>query len=282
MAKKGRRIGFVDDYLENFHANEYLDIVRNKLAHEGFTITGATAIKKKGGRAWAAQHDVPFYDSVADLNPHVDHYIILSPNNPENHLAMCQQVFPYRKATYVDKTFAPNLAEAKKIFSLADRHRVKVQTTSALRYTEVQEYAREVGRARVRHMVTWGGGRSFDVYGIHATELAVSCMGARAESLMRRGNGKYSQLLVNFSGGRTAVINSYVKTKTPFFASVTTADETRHIACDCSTMFIDTMSAILDLFKSGKPNVPRAESLTVRRILDAAGDPRALKRFIQL
>ena len=282
MAKKGRRIGLVDDNLDNFHAKVYLDIVRNKLARAGFTIVGATALKRKASRAWAAERDLPFYDSVADLDPHVDYYMVLAPGTPQTHLGLCRQVFPFGKTTYVDKTFAPDLATAKKIFALADRHRVKMQTTSALRYTSVQEYVREIGRARVRHMVTWGGGRSFHEYAIHQTELAVSCMGAKAEGLMRRGAGKHNQLLVNFSGGRTAVINTYIKARTPYAASVTTADETRFIPCDTSRLFIDTMAAILDFFKSARPNIDRAESLTVRRILDAAGAPRALKQFVRL
>ena len=47
-------------------------------------------------------------------------------------------------------------------------------------------------------------------------------------------------------------------------------------------LFIDTAAAVLDFFAAGRPNIPRAESLIIRRILDAAAKPQALKRFVPL
>jgi predicted dehydrogenase len=282
MTQSERRIGFLDYQLDNFHANTYLRLIREDLAERGFTVAGCTALKAPEGRAWAETNGVPYYDDPAALNEDVDFFVVLAPSNPECHWDLCRMVFPCGKPTYVDKTFAPDLVTAKRIFDLADRHKVKAQTSSALRYTAVQELARETGRARVRHMTAWGGGRSFEEYAIHPVELVVSCMGAKAERLMRRGTGKQSQLLINYSGGRTAVINVYVKARTPFAASVTTAAETRFVTVDNKTMFRSMASAILDLFESGKVSVDRAESLMVRRILDVAASPRALRGFAPL
>jgi len=282
MSDVKMRIGFVDYHLDNFHANVYLAAFHQTFAERGFRVTACTALRRRSGRDWAREKGVPWFDSVEAMDPHVDAYMVLAPSNPETHLDLCRAVFPFGKIAYVDKTFAPNVATARKIFRLADRHRVPVQTTSALRYTPVQRYVREVGRARVRHMVSWGGGRSFGEYAIHPVELVVSCMGPNATALMRRGTGNLSQLLVDFTGGRTAVINVFVRSKTPYAASVTTAAETRHIAVDGSRLFLDTAEALIDFFESGKPNIPRAESLMVRRILDVAAQPRALKRFVPL
>jgi predicted dehydrogenase len=239
-------------------------------------------MKEPEGRAWAEKNEVPYCDRVKALNRAVDVFIVLAPSNPEVHLDLCKKVFRFGKPTYVDKTFAPNLRIARKIFALADRYHVPMQTTSALRYTAVQQYVREVGRDQVRHMVAWGGGRSFGEYAIHPAELVVSCMGAEAESLLRRGTGPQSQLLLNFSGGRTAVINVYVEADTPFAASVTTGTATRHIAVDGSRLFTDTAAALLDFFDAGVPGIDRAESLMIRRILDVAEHPRALQKFVRL
>jgi predicted dehydrogenase len=282
MANKPSRIGFVDYALENYHANVYLAALRNELKDRGFTVTGCTAMKEKEGLEWAAKNNVPYFASLAELDTHVDCYMVLAPSNPEVHYDLCKKVFPFRKTTYVDKTFTTDLATARKIFALADKNKVKMQTTSALRYTNVQAYVKEVGRAKVRHMVAWGGGRSFMEYGIHPVEMVVSCMGPGAKRLMRRGTRNQSQLLLDFSGGRTAVINVYVNADTPFSAGVTTDQATKYIAVDGSRLFIDMAAAVLDLFEAGKPNIDRAESLMVRRILDAAEDPRALKGFIKL
>jgi hypothetical protein len=138
------------------------------------------------------------------------------------------------------------------------------------------------GKAAVKHMVAWGGGSSFGEYAIHPVELLISCMGPDATSLMRRGTGDYSQLLIDFTGGRTGVANVYTRGETPFAAGVTTERETRLLIPELDQIFIDQAAAVLDLFESGKPNIDRDESLIIRRILDAADDPAALKGFISL
>jgi predicted dehydrogenase len=274
-----RRIGFVDYQLENFHANVYLKAYRNQLKDRGWTIAGCYALDETNGRAWAEHNDIPYSKSPEALNEQVDCYMILAPANPELHLKLCEQFFPFGKTTYVDKTFAPDLATAKQIFALADQHQTAIQTTSALRYTAAQKHAKE---SPPRHMIAWGGGSSFGEYAIHPVELLISCMGPDPTALMRRGTGEFSQLLVNFSDGRTGVANVYTKGETPFAASLTNDHGTKLIEIDTSKIFLDTAAAVLDLFESGKPNIDRRESLAIRRILDAANDPAALDQFVKL
>jgi hypothetical protein len=275
----GIRIGFVDSKLENYHANVFLKAYRDALKQRAATVAGCTALNVDNGKAWAAHNDVPWYATPAALNEDVDAFLILAPSNPELHLQLAEMVLPLKKPTYIDKTFAPDLATAKKIFALADQHKTPVQTTSALRYTNVQP---SVKRDEIKHMITWGGGSSFGEYAIHPVELLISCMGPEATELMRRGSGDYSQLLINFSGGRTGVANIYTHGDTPFAASVTTEKETKLINVETSKIFVNTAAAVLDLFESKKPNVDGAETLIIRRILDTAEDPAALKSFIKL
>jgi hypothetical protein len=276
----GKRIGFVDYQLENFHANVFLKAIRETLSSRGFSITGCIAVEA-GGKEWAAKNNLPYFGSPAALNEVVDRYMILAPSNPEVHLELCKRVLPFGKITYVDKTFAPDLKTANEIFALADQHKVKLQTTSALRYTKVQKKVAEIGNDNLKHMIAWGGGSSFAEYAIHPVELVISCMGSQVQSLMRRGIGTYSQLLLNFSNDRTAVVNVYTG-DTPFAASVTSSGGTQYILVDGATLFVNTAAAILDFFDAGEPNIDRAQSLMIRRILDAADDPAAMKGFVKL
>jgi len=277
------RIGFIDNKLDNFHANVFLKAYRNELKDRGWTVAGCYALDDENGRAWATKNEVAWFDSPAALNEHVDAFMLLAPSNPELHLPLAEKIFPFAKPTYVDKTFAPDVAIARRIFALADEHKTPVQTTSALRYTNVQEFVRaHGGTAAVKHMVAWGGGSSFDEYAIHPLELIVSCMGAAAQSVMRRGTAEHSQLLINFANGRTGVANVYTQGETPFAASVTTAKVTEVLTVDTSKIFINNAAAVLEIFESGRPNIDREETLVIRRILDAANDPAALKGFITL
>ncbi len=283
MSTPGKRIGYVDLNLENFHANVYLKILRDDLRDRGFTVAGCWGKLTAEGQAWATKNQVPWCDSVAALAAQVDYLAVLAPSNPEVHLELCELALPCGKPTYVDKTFAPDLATAEKIFALADQHGVVMQTSSALRYTEAQEYVKSVGGpAQVQHMVTWGGGRSFGEYAIHPVELCISCMGPDVRSLLRRGDRDEgaSQLLLNFAGGRTAVVNVYTQANTPFMATVTTEKVTKHIPVDTGKIFVNMAKAMLDLFEQRKANIDRQESLAIRRVLDAAMRPQALHGFV--
>lgn len=277
-----RRIGFVDDDLDNFHARVYLEAIRGPLKERGFVVSGATALQHDKSRAWAAKNDLAYYDDATALNKVVDVFAILAPSTPGTHEALCTLVLPFGKTTFVDKTFAPDVATAGRIFKLADQHRVALQTSSALRYTAVQKFVAAAGRDEVRHVVTWGPGRSYDEYATHPVELAVSCLGAGAETLMRRGTEPESQLLIGFSGGRTAVVNVYNQRKTPYAASVTTTKETRHIEVDTKPLLVDAAAAMLEFFAAGREQVDRRETMAVMRILEAARDPAALERFVKL
>jgi len=277
----GKRLGFVDLNLDNYHANVFLQALRGPLAARGFTVAGATGTKTAESRAWAEKNRVPFFESDAGLNAAVDFYMILAPSNPEAHLDLCRRILPFRKPTYVDKTFAPNHAIAQQIFALADQHGTPVQTSSALRYTNVQDEVKKTP-GKVEHAVTWGGGGSFDEYAIHPLELLISIMGHEATALMRRGSPERAQLLIEFTGGRTGVVNVFPKTSTNFAASFTTEKATRYVEVDVAKIFVNNQAAILDFFTSGKPNIDRRESLTLMRLLDVARDPKALKGFVEL
>jgi predicted dehydrogenase len=281
-ARPGRRIGFVDLYLDNYHANVFLQALRGPLESRGFTVAGATGIKMAESRAWAEKNRVPIFDNDSALDAAVDYFMVLAPSNPEIHLELCRRIFPFRKPTYVDKTFAPDLATARQIFALADEHGTPIQTSSALRYTNVQDEVRKSAPAKIEHMITWGGGGSFDEYAIHPLELLVSVMGHEATGLMRRGAPQRAQLLVEFRGGRTGVVNVFPGTNTPFAASFTTDKATRHVEVDVPQIFVNNQAAILDFFAAAKPNIDRRESLALMRLLEAARDPRALKGFVAL
>lgn len=278
----GRRIGYVDFKLDNFHADIYLKHARGQLVSRGFDVAGCYALDAQGGRAWAAKNGVRYCESVTELNDLVDYYCVLAPSNPELHLELCEKVFPFGKPTYVDKTFAPNVDIAREIFALADAHGVAMQTTSALRYTAVQARVAQLGRQNIRHMLAWVPGGSLAEYGVHAAELIVSCLGPNATRLMRRGDDNLVELLIDFTGGRTAGAYVYMNHDVPFSATITTAKQTEHMVIDTGSLFVDMASAMFDFFEQRQPSIDRRETLTIRRILDAATDPAALGAWVEL
>lgn len=274
------RIGFVDDNLENFHANTFLALLRGPLLSRGFTVAGCVGLQDAPSRAWATKNNVPYVADAVEMDRMVDAYMVMAPSTPETHATLCQRVFRFGKPTYVDKTFAPNLATARELFALARQSKTAMQTSSVLRYTNVQEEVRKTSTDPVEHMTAWGNGGSFDEYAIHPLELLISVMGPEAMTVMRRGDGDRSQVLVNFSGNRTGTVNVYTSSSTPYAASLTTRKNTRYVVVDQAPMFKDSLSTTLDFFTSGQPKVPEAESLAIMGILDAVRTPESRVRFV--
>lgn len=276
-----KRIGYVDFKLDNFHANTYLAAIRGPLANRGYEIAGATAMAAEPGCEWAERNKVRWFNTARDLAAHVDYFMVLAPSDPQVHLGLCEQVLPFGKPTFVDKTFAPNVATAEKIFKLADEHRAAVQTTSALRSTEVQRYVATC-RNELQNMYVWAGGSSLGEYIIHPVELLISCLGPEALDLMRLGPDAHPQFLLKFAGNRTGVIDFAAGVDVDFAAAVTAHSKTKFITVDGSRLFNDAAAAILDFFDAAKPLIDRRETLTIHRILEMVDHDDAHDRFQKL
>ena len=278
---KKKTIGFIDCRLDNFHADVYLRAIRGPLADRHFEVAGATALVVEPSTAWCLKNGVRYFQTVAELAPKVDYFLVLAPSNPETHQQLCEQAFRFNKVTFVDKTFAPDWDTAVKIFAAADQQGIPIQTTSALRNTDVQLAARELQRP-LRHMSVTAGGASWEEYGIHPVELVVSCMGHEVDSLMRLGKPDLIVLVLKFSDQRTAVINFNPHVHLPFTAELTTTAQAVRIQVDDQRLFPDAARAILDFFEAGRPLVDRQQTLAVCRILDVALSQAAYEDFVPL
>jgi hypothetical protein len=267
MSRLATRIGFVDEDLDNFHANTYLAAIRGPLASRGFEVAGATSRRQSSGVRWCAENDVRYFHSVAELGSEVDCFAVLAPSNPESHWGLCEQALPHGKATFVDKTFAPDEATAHKIFELADRFGAPIQTTSALRTSNIQQRLRALPEP-LESLLISAGGSTFAEYGIHPVELAVSCLGAEALDMACFGSARHPGMVIRFSGERTAVIDFCEGSDIPFGVTLATRSQSEHLEIDFSNLFVAAAAAILDFFEADAPLIDRRESLLVRRILD--------------
>lgn len=272
-----KRIGFVDDNADNFHANTYLDAIRGPLADRGWEVAGVWALEDPS--AWADAKGVRAFPTVDALAAEVDAVAVLAPSTPETHLELCAAVLPHGKPTFVDKTFAPDVATATQIFELADRCGAPIQTTSALRTTNVQREVAQMDDLLVS-IAQWAGGASFEEYGVHPVELAVSCLGLAPERLTVCGAEHHPTITIAFSDGRAATIDFNAREYVPFAAVLTTDKTSKAIVVDDSQLFVDAAAAILDFFDAGRALVPRDETLAVLRVLAAAHNPAAREGWV--
>ena len=115
-----KKIGFIDCYLSNWHANNYPAWIRESCEERGLEYELAYAWAEvevsprdnKTTDQWCAENNVVRCNSIEEICEKSDVLFILAPTNPEKHLEYAKIALKYGKRTYIDKTFAPNYAEA--------------------------------------------------------------------------------------------------------------------------------------------------------------------------
>ena len=119
------KIGFIDYFLDEWHANQYPGWIEKATQGE-MKVTHAYGMidSPRGGLTtdqWCEKNNVQRCDTLAELCEKSDYILVLAPSNPETHLRYASEVLKYGKRTYIDKTFAPDLATAEKIFEIGKK-----------------------------------------------------------------------------------------------------------------------------------------------------------------
>jgi predicted dehydrogenase len=269
------KIGFIDYYLDEWHANNYPRWIRESPANT----SGAEPAFAWGERdspgglssaAWSRNYGAEPCGSIEEVCEKSGCLLILAPDHSEKHLEYARRVLPFGKPVYIDKTFAPNLQEAEEIFALAERYSAPLCSSSALRFAaEIAEF-----NGNALSVISSGGGPSFDTYAVHQMEMIVKVMGTGAEKVMALMNGGNKSLAIRFRDGRGAQFNQAAGSSAPFTVSVETGEtvetekkaEYRPIESDFFRAFIDHL---LVFYETGKTLALKEETLSVIALIDA-------------
>ncbi len=266
-----KKIGFIDYYLDEWHANNYPAWIRESgLGFEVAYAYGELERPPFGGMTtdeWCASFGAERCDSIAELCEKADYIMILSPDNAEKHLEYAKEAFPCGKSCYVDKTFAPDSGTAAEIFALAEKHGVKMFSSSALRFADELEAIK--GSASSVNII---GSGNLENYLIHFAELAVILMGTDVKSVMSVGTEANVSLSLFYPDGRIALLNMLCAHSAPSFCiSVEAKDGTETEFVDVqSPYFVNMLHAILAMFDGAEAPVTSKETLALMKLIDAA------------
>ncbi len=276
-----KKIGFIDHHLNNWHANNYVPWIREGQFKDEFDVAYAFGEAPHDGmdsKQWCEKYSVEMLSTAEEVVEKSDYLIVLSPDNPERHLDLARPALESGKATYVDKTFAPDLKTALEIVSIARAHKTPMFSTSALRFVpEIHEFLNGVGRQHPAEAAVVRGPNCFDIYAVHSIEPLVMLMGHGAESLSYFGNGKFMQFAVKYPDQRAAGFtlfdaNGEVDGKWygyPFEASVQFDCGSFAMPFTCDQMFKELLDSICAFFKGAPAPVSFEDTLEVMAIIDA-------------
>ena len=204
-----KKIGFVDYYISEWHANNYPLWIEEACKNAGADYKLAYAwaeldVSPKDGVStaeWCEKYGAEKCETIEELCEKSDVIVVLAPSDPETHLRYAEKVLPYGKRTYIDKTFAPDFETAKKIFDIARKYNTPFFSTSALRYAEELQSIEGC-----RQMMTTGSGASAEEYIIHQVEMIVKKLGFGAAKIRAERLGEQWIYRLEYSDDRCALM----------------------------------------------------------------------------
>ena len=267
-----KTIGFIDLYINNWHANNYPAWFRTaKRADEfelGYAYEETPAPGSPSLEDWCEKNGMRPALDIETVIANSDCLCVLAPNNPEAHDRLSALPLAAGKPLYIDKTFAPDKATAARFFETARRHGTPLMSSSALRYGEEFVAMMKQFEKRPVHVTATGGGKSFEIYSIHQIEMEVAALGVGASSVTRLPGCATELYAVRYADG----IRSALLTYNPNSDFTLTAFGEGRVANapGATNMFPNLIDAMLEFYATGVSLVPEAETVEVAAIREAA------------
>lgn len=261
------KIGFIDYYLDEWHANSYPKMIQDA-AGDKLTVAYAygqiaSPITGMTSKDWCEKYGVALCETIEELVQKSDVLLVLSPDNCEMHEQLCQIPLRSGKRTYIDKTFAPDLPTAQRIFALAEACGTPCYSTSALRYAE--EYVNWESEP-ITAISSWGP-NGFDRYSIHQLEPVMILMNCSVKQVMYTGAEKWYTVNLEFTDGRFATLTGF-DGGCEFMMHVATSGKARRVVVQ-SDFFGAFIAQLCDFFLNGEVKVPHEETLGIMAVRGA-------------
>ena len=271
-----KKIGFIDNFLSEWHANNYPVMFPKNPRYKELGAEIAYAYAREDVSPydnvttdeWCKKFNVQKCRTVQEVVDKSDYLIVLSPDNPELHEELCELPMKSGKPVYVDKTFAPGKAAAERIFNLAAKNNTPVWSSSALRFADEIKKYRESADGAVSCIAAGPG--DFGSYAIHTFEMIMSVMKPGVKKVTGLTDTFNRSIIAEWNDGRRALFTQMQAHNAPFQITVETKNENAgyfyNIADAYFPRFID---ALMEFFATGKPPVTTQETIELMGMLDA-------------
>ncbi len=246
---KPLKIGFVDYYLDEFHANHFPDWIRNSKYADRFSLEYAYAIKDKEGglttAQWCEKQKIAQAETMQQLVDSSDCIVVLAPDEAHSHEQLGELALKAGKPVFFDKVLADDTESAKRICDMAKQNSARMYSSSALRFfNELSELPKDKTTDDIA-VITISGAASFDVYIVHQIEMLVRLYGTAINRIMNVGTVEHPVLVAELDNA-TATLT--VMGKLPFSFSIGYQDNTTCHVQDCTNFFPLSIDAMLEFF----------------------------------
>jgi hypothetical protein len=261
-----KKIGVIDYYLDQYHAENYPGWLKSASGGEAQISYVWAKLDRPGGKPnalCAEEMGAAQLGSIEEVVEKSDGLIVMSPDNPEMHPELCRLPLLSGKPTYVDKTFAASRQEAIGLIETARAANTPFFSTSALRYSDEYSGLKKEG---IEHISSRGPG-FFDNYGIHQVEPITCLMGAGIAKIMYVGTANTPTFVYRFRDGRSAT-TTQLGWEADFSLALNYEGDHAAVIQGASDFYARFMEKLAEFFIDGIPKVPAEETLQVITILE--------------
>lgn len=215
---------------------------------------------------------VEIVPSIAELLKKVD-CVLLETNDGNLHLEQAMEVFKSGKTMFVDKPVAAKLAHAIAIFQLAEKYKVPIFSSSALRFSaQTQklgkgEYGKIIGADCYSPHKREASHPDFGWYGMHGVEMLFTVMGTGCVSVSRMSSEGADVVTGSWNDGRIGtfrgIINNYIYGGTAY-------TDKGALPVGGYDGYKPLLDQIITFFKSGVAPVSAKETLEIFTFMEAS------------
>ena len=263
-----KKVGFIDYYLDQWHANNYPDFIK-KASNGRYEVAYAYGMidsQQEDGltnKEWAEKYGVELLDSIEEVIEKSDVLIVMSPNNPEMHEQLCDLPLKSGKLTYIDKTFATDKETALRIFANAEAHNTPCYSSSALYFsTELND----IDTDKIYKIYSRGPG-VYEIYSIHQIEPVLKLMKTDPKRVMFLGDKAHPSMVIEFADGRLAQIHQGIWID--FEIAVVDEENTMDIHTIKSDYFMLFIESLVEFFDTGVAPVSHQQTVNVISVINA-------------
>lgn len=268
------KIGFVDQYLDNWHSNHYPEYIQlaaelygieAKVTHAYARMNHPDAVYGLTTSAWCEHYGCIRCETYAELNENVDAIMVMCADDCLPHEELAQEALKGGKPVYCDKTFAPTYEAAERMFALAQEHHTPLFTCSAQRFCMELLSFQRMETEKVQYCSSTGPGDMVN-YSIHQFEMLQSLMGIGAKQCQSFQSGETVHIVYQYEDGRMCTFTQ--GKKLPFHLFAETGEEgVKEIAV--TDYYMNFMYRLLRFFEDKKPPVTKADTLEIMAMQQA-------------
>ncbi len=283
MAQSPIRIGIIG--LDTSHSTAFTELINGgkEAWAEGFKVVaaypyGSQTIESSYKRIpeyteTVKKHGVKIVDSIADLLKEVD-CVLLETNDGRLHLEQAVEVFKAGKICFIDKPIGATLGEAIAIYAMADKYNIPIFSSSALRYSPINQQLRNGELGKVIGADCYSPHSvepthpDFGFYGIHGVETLYTILGTGCKAVNRVSTEQGDVVTGYWDDDRIGTFRAIVKG--PHIYGGMAYTESKAVVAGGYVGYKVLLEQVLKFFKTGVAPVSKDETLEIFAFMRAS------------